>query len=181
MPPGLEASSVYTVDLDVAIGGRDEFDSPELGSQWQWVRPDDGRWRLDEGSLVITSQQGDLLGTVNTARNVALQEVNGDWTADSKLVFSRPLANDNEQGGIIAYADDDNYVKPAWEMSNASAPVNKLRVVVIREQDGTPATIQVTGADAQRIVAADGAVWLRLAKRGDAYKAYYSSNGSVYR
>jgi alpha-glucuronidase len=66
-------------------------------------------------------------------------------------------------------------------MSNPSAPVNKLRVVVIREQDGTPATMQVTGADAQRIVAADGAVWLRLAKRGDAYKAYYSSNGSVYR
>ena len=47
-----------------------------------------------------------------------LQDVNGDWTANSKLVFSRPLANNNEQGGIIAYNSDQNYVKLAWEMSS---------------------------------------------------------------
>ena len=58
---------------------------------------------MANGSLVITSQNGDLQGTTNTAKNVALQDVNGDWTADSKLVFSRPLANNNEQGGIVAY------------------------------------------------------------------------------
>jgi alpha-glucuronidase len=176
-----DASSVYTVNLDTAIGGSDEFDSADLGPQWQWVRPDDGKWRLCGGSLVITSQNGDLQGGVNTARNVALQDVNGDWTADSKVVFSRPLANNNEQGGIIAYADDDNYVKLGWEMGNATAPINKLRVVVLREQNGAASTLQVTGSDAQRIVGADGAIWLRLAKRGSAYKAYYSNNGSVYR
>jgi alpha-glucuronidase len=174
-------SSVYTVDLDAAITGSDEFTSADLGAQWQWVREDGSRWRLSGGSLVITSQNGDLQGTANTARNVALQEVNGDWTAESKVVFSRPLANDNEQGGIVAYADDDDYVKLAWEMGSATAPVNKLRVVLLREQNGTATTIQVTGAEAQRIVGADGAVWLRLTKTGNAYKAYYSTDGSVYR
>jgi len=176
-----DASSVYTVDLDTAIGGSDEFASGELGSQWQWVRPDDTRWRLAGGSLVITSQTGDLQGSANTARNLALQDVNGDWTADSKVVFSRPLANNNEQGGIVAYADDDNYVKLAWEMGNAGAPINKLRVVVIREQNGLPTTLQVTGSDAQTIVGADGAIWLRLRKAGNTYKAYYSEDGSVYK
>jgi alpha-glucuronidase len=176
-----DASSVYTVSLDAAIGGSDEFESAELGSQWEWVRPDDSRWQLSDGSLVITSQHGDLQGSVNTAKNVALQDVNGDWTADSKLVFSRPLAAGNEQGGIIAYADDDNYVKLAWEMGNVSAPLDKLRVVVLREQSGTPATLQVTGSDAQRIVGEDGAIWLRLKKAGNTYKAYYSNDGSVYR
>ena len=176
-----EASSVYTVDLDTAIGGSDEFGSAQLGSQWQWVRPDDTRWRLAGGSLVITSQNGDLQGNANTARNLALQDVNGDWTADTKAVFSRPLANDNEQGGMIARADDDNYVKLAWEMADAGAEIDKLRVVVIREQNGVPTTLQVTGSDAQEIVGADGAIWFRLRKAGDTYKAYYSRDGSVYR
>jgi len=175
------ASSVYTVNLRTAITGSDEFDSLELGPQWELVREDDARWRLGDGSLIITSQAGDLQGNTNTASNVALQGVNGDWTADSKLVFSRPLAANNEQGGIIAYADDDNYVKLAWEMASVGAPVNKLRVVVLREQNGAPATFERTGSDAQRIVGEDGAIWLRLKKSGNTYRAYYSSDGNAYR
>ena len=53
--------------------------------------------------------------------------------------------------------------------------------MLLREQNGTATTLQVTGADAQRIVGADGAIWLRLAKTGNTYKAYYSSDGSVWR
>ena len=175
------ASSVYTVDLSTALTGSDEFDSAQLGPQWYWVRQDSANWHLANGSLIITSQQGDLQGSVNTARNIALQHVNGDWIAESKLVFSRPLASNNEQGGIIAYADDDNYVKLAWEMADSSAPINKLRVVLLTEHNGTDTTVQVTGSDAQRIVGADGAIWFRLAKAGATYKAYYSNDGSVYK
>jgi alpha-glucuronidase len=175
------ATSVYTVDFDTTITGSDEFDSAALGPQWRWVRPDDTRWRLSAGALVITAQTGDLQGNVNTARNLALQEVNGDWTAASRLVFSRPLAENNEQGGILAYADDDNYVKLAWELADASAPINKRRVVLVGEHNGVPTTIQVTGAEAQRIVGQDGALWLRLTKSGDTYRAYYSSDGDVYK
>jgi alpha-glucuronidase len=174
-------SSVYTVNLDSTITGSDEFGSGELESQWQWLRPDDSKWRLSDGSLVITSQSGDLQGSANTARNVALQDVNGDWSAHSKLVFSRPPASNNEQGGIVAYAGDDDYVKLAWEMSNTNAPINKLRVVLLRAQNGVANAQQVTGSDAQRIVGGDGAIWLRLEKAGNTYKAYYSSDGSVYR
>jgi alpha-glucuronidase len=145
------------------------------------VRPDDARRRLSDGSLVITSQSGDLQGGANTARNVMLQAVNGDWTAESKVVFSRPVAANNEQGGIVAYAGDDDYVKLAWEMGDANAEINKRRVVVVREQGGRASTIQVTGADAQEIVGADGAIWLRLRKAGGTYRAYYSADGSVWR
>jgi alpha-glucuronidase len=176
-----DASSTYTVDLDTAIGGSDEFESAELGSQWRWLREDGANWRLSDGSLVITSQTGDLQGNANTAKNVALQDVNGDWTLESKAVFSRRPADNNEQGGVIAYADDDNYVKLAWEMGDRTAPINKLRVVLLREQNGTAATLQVTGSDAQRIVGADGAIWFRLKKTGDTYRAYYSNDGDVWR
>ncbi|MEU7587360.1 alpha-glucuronidase family glycosyl hydrolase [Micromonospora sp. NPDC049230] len=174
-------TSVYTVDLNTTLTGSDEFRSAALGSQWQWVRPDDSRWRLADGSLVITTQQGDLQGSTNTAKNLALQDVDGDWTVESRIVFSRPLANNNEQGGVIGYADDDNYVKLAWEMGSATAAVNKTRLVLLREQNGATSTVEITGADAQRIVGADGAIWLRLTKIGDSYRAYYSRDGSVYR
>ncbi|RKR91833.1 alpha-glucuronidase [Micromonospora pisi] len=176
-----EASSVYTVDLNTTITGSDEFGSTQLGPQWQWVRPDESRWRLADGSLVISAQQGDLQGNANTAKNLALQDVNGDWTAESRIVFSRPLANNNEQGGVLGYADDNNYVKLAWEMGSATAAVNRVRIVFLREQNGASSTLEITGADAQRIVGTDGAIWLRLTKTGDSYRAYYSSDGSVYR
>jgi alpha-glucuronidase len=175
------ATTVHTVDLDTPITGSDEFDAASLGPQWRWVRQDDSTWRLSGGALVISARTGDLDGNVNTVRNVALQDVNGDWTVDSRLVFSRPVANNNEQGGVIAHADDDNYVKLAWELGDVNAPINKRRLVLVREENGVVATAQVTGAEAQRLVGADGAVWLRLTKAGDTYKAYYSRDGSVYR
>jgi alpha-glucuronidase len=175
------ATSVYTVDVDLDNRGSDTFDGSALGPQWTLVRPDLARVRVAGGALHIGAQSGDLQGNTNTARNVALQSVNGDWTIESKLVFSRPLSTNNEQGGIVAYANDNNYVKLAWEMSASTQPINRLRVVVIREQNGTATTLQVTGADAQRIVGAGGAIWLRLAKRGGTYKAYYSGDGAVWR
>jgi alpha-glucuronidase len=172
------ATRVYPVDLDTTLTGSDEFDS--LGPQWRWVRPDESTRRVSDGALVLTAQPGDLQGAANTARNVALQDVNGDWTVESKLAFSRPLAADNEQAGVLAYADDDNYVKLAWEMADANAATNKLRVVLLTEQAGTASAIQVTGAEAQHIVR-NGQLWLRLAKTGSTYKAYYSSDGHVYK
>jgi alpha-glucuronidase len=174
------ASSVYVVNLDTALRGSDEFDGP-AGPQWEVVRPDDARRQVSGGALRITSQAGDLQGNTNTARNLVLQDVNGDWTAETKVVFSRPLAQNNEQGGLLAYAGDQNYVKVGWEMSSSTQAINKLRVVMLREQNGTATTIQVTGSDAQQIVKADGAIWLRLAKTGGTYKAYYSSDGRVWR
>jgi alpha-glucuronidase len=174
------ATTVYPVDFDTVLTGSDEFDAAALDPQWRWVREDAAAWRLSNGALVVTAQPGDLQESANTARNMALQDVNGDWTAESRLVFSRPLAANGEQGGVIAYADDDNYVKLAWEMSDVSAPINKLRLVLLREENGVVTTTQVTGAEAQRLVGPDG-VWLRLTKTGNTYKAYYSRDGDVHR
>ncbi len=72
-------------------------------------------------------------------------------------------------------------MKLAWEMGNATAAINKTRIVFLREQNGAASTLEITGADAQRIVGTDGAIWLRLTKIGNSYRAYYSSDGTVYR
>jgi alpha-glucuronidase len=175
------SSSVYTVSFHTMLTGSDDFTETTLGPQWHWVREDPSNWSLTPGALVIRSQAGDLQGSTNTAKNLALQSVDGDWNEEAKLVFSRPLANNNEQGGIIAYGDDDNYVKLAWEMSDSTQAINKLHVVLLREQSAADTTTQVTGADAQHIVGPDGAIWLRLTKTGTTYRGYYSRDGSVWR
>src|SRR6202012_4348160 len=152
------------------------FDGSALGSSWSVVRPDPAHMSVGGGALHITSPARHLQAPTNTAKHGALEDVNGEWTAESKLVFSRKLANNNEQGGIVAYRDDQNYVKVAWEMASSTQPINKLHVVLLREQNGTATTAaQVTGNDAQSIVGADGAIWLRIAKSGSTYKAYYST------
>ncbi len=66
-------------------------------------------------------------------------------------------------------------------MADEDAEINKLHVVLLAEQNGKATRLEVTGADAQRIVGEDGAIWLRLTKSGDTYKAYYSNDGEVYR
>ena len=105
---------------------------------------------LADGSLVITSQAGDLQGTAEHREEPRAAGRQRRLDGGVQVVFARPLANNNEQGGIVAYADDDNYVKLAWEMGASTAAINKLRVVVLREQNGTATTLQVTGADAQQ-------------------------------
>ena len=143
--------------------GSDEFDR-RLGPQWQLLRPDDSSARV----------AGRLAGHHLAERRPAGQHQHRqeprtagrqrrlDGRVQARLL--PPLANNNEQGGIIAYADDQNYVKLAWEMASSTQAINKLRVVRLREQNGTATTLQVTGDDAQSIVGADGAIWLRLAK-----------------
>ena len=124
--------AVYTVAFGYASVS-DEFDSDTLGSQWSWIREDPTKWRLEGGSLIITPQTGDLQTTTNTARNILLQDAVGDWSIESKLVFSiRPYAN-YQQGGILAYQDDSNYVKLGWERYSS---FSGTRFVVLTEKSG---------------------------------------------
>jgi beta-glucosidase len=91
----------------------DEFNSATLGKQWSWVRENKDNWSLSKnpGSMLIKGQKGDIIGASNNAENILLQSANTDWTIVSKLTFSRKPSSFNQQGGLIAYQDDDNFVK----------------------------------------------------------------------
>jgi len=91
----------------------DEFNSNTLGKQWSWIRENKNNWSLSKtsGSLVIKGQKGDIIGASNTAENILLQSANTDWTIVSKVTFSRKPSAYNQQGGVIALQDDDNFVK----------------------------------------------------------------------
>ena len=74
-----------------------------------------------------TSTTGDIYGTGNTGpTNFILQNApRGDWTLETK-VDGTPLNEQYQQGGLIVYGDDDNYVKLDFIADNpAGQPVSR--------------------------------------------------------
>jgi beta-glucosidase len=102
----------YSVNFGIKSTS-DEFNSNTLGNQWSWVRENKANWSLSKttGSMTIKGQKGDVTGAANTAENILLQSANTDWTIVSNVTFSRKPSVLNQQGGLIAYQDDDNFVK----------------------------------------------------------------------
>jgi beta-glucosidase len=168
-------SFTYRIDFAPAATS-DDFSSTALGSQWTWVRNDPSSESLTStpGSLVITSQTGDLNTTTNTARNILVQSAPGDWTITSKLGFSvAPHAN-NQQGGIIAYQDDDDYLKLDWEFSSGAA---RFAETIEDSLSGSPVAQVLTTIPTASIMGTGTTVWLRMVKRGPMYTTSYSTDG----
>lgn len=146
----------------------DPFNAPTLASYWFWVREDPLRWSLTSqpGSLRIDTQFGDIAGTLYAnARNILLQgTVAGDWMIETRVNVN-PFAN-YQQGGLIAYDNDDNYVKivRGYVSTNGGDVVE-----MISEVGGAMTFFQL------RVPAKD--VYLRLEKTGNDYRGQYSTTG----
>jgi hypothetical protein len=153
-----DAQTVYTVAFSFTEGKADNFTSDTLGSQWEWIREDSSNWSLSKnpGFMTITSQTGNLNTTTNTANNILLQDCVGDWTIESKLVFSVKPHNATQQGGIIACQDDDNYLKVDWEYYSFWW-WSYTRFAITKEINGTASTPIYLTADS--IVGGDNTVW----------------------
>ena len=158
----------------------DEFKSSTLGSEWSWVREKDANWSLTKksGSLVITGATGDITAENNNAENILLQSANTDWTIQSKVVSSK-IPSGNENAGILAYQDDDDYVKLVYTASGrrgfgfGNGAVQPGSVELIIENDGyenSIATFDLEGDISNTIV-------LKLVKKGNVYTGYCSPNG----
>jgi hypothetical protein len=152
------------------VPGTDDFNSSTLNAQWSWVREDNTHWSLTAapGSMRIISQFGDIWTIQASQKNILLQNASGDWTIITKAVFSAKPSQNYEQGGLIVYQDDNNYVKIVRCFS-----VN-AKFVFGKEVGGTyteeSATDGISG----------GTVYLKITKSGSNYTAYYSSDGTNY-
>ena len=162
----------------------DEFKA--LGKQWEIVREDKAAWSVQNGALTVVTGEGDVTLTNNNARNIFVQSANTDWTAETKLSTSAVPGNPAQNAGLIAYADDDNFVKlvyaaPAFSRgmpmaAPGAAPAGSIQLVA--EEGGyNKATVSVSLAD---IPVKDNTVWLRLVKSGSGYTAYYSVDGKKF-
>ena len=83
--------------------------------------PADWSLTTTPGSLTITPKTGDLNDDhEHGEERRCSQPALGNWTMTSKLTFSaRPNAA-TQQGGIIAYGDDNNYLKFDLEATSAT-------------------------------------------------------------
>ncbi|HBF35858.1 MAG TPA: hypothetical protein DDW50_00880 [Firmicutes bacterium] len=170
------SQSVYTVNFTYNVTGSDEFNNGVLGAQWHWVREDPASWSLtsNPGSMMISPRQGDLYGTATDARNILLQNASGDWTIETKLTGSiRPHAT-YQQGGLIVYQNDDNYLKLEWEATGSSSSV----IQVLKETNGSDTSAFSINGDA--VSSSTNTVWFRIVKSGSNYTSYYSTDGSSF-
>ncbi|MBO7371264.1 MAG: glycoside hydrolase family 3 C-terminal domain-containing protein, partial [Bacteroidales bacterium] len=169
-------------------GVSDTFQKAALGSQWNWVRENPALWSLSErpGSIVLTSAKGDIAGAGNDAQNILLQEANADWTVDTKLTCLSAPAAPAQNAGLVAYQDDDNFVKFAYgaamamrrpDPNAAAAPAAGQLQLVVEENGAQKAAVRVP---MEGIIGANNVIWLRLVKKGDNYTAFYSVDGKKF-
>ncbi|MGB8492267.1 MAG: glycoside hydrolase family 3 C-terminal domain-containing protein, partial [Bacteroidales bacterium] len=167
----------------------DEFNSGTLGKQWTWVRENPANWSLSKkaGSLVITSANGDIASKNNNAENILLQSANTDWTIESKVVYSRKPSGFSQNGGILAYQDDDNYVKLVYRSGGRRGGfggfgrpgVQTGSVELVTEQDGYQSSAAMLSME--DIIKDNNTLYLRLEKNGSHYTASCSSDGRTFK
>ncbi|MFZ0426787.1 MAG: glycoside hydrolase family 3 C-terminal domain-containing protein [Acidobacteriota bacterium] len=169
----------YGVNFGTAAES-DEFTSTSLGSQWHWLGGNPSNWSLEKnrGSLLITAEEGDLKGEAKDAKNVLLQPANTDWFIESKVTFSRAPSEIDQQGGLLAYQDDDNFVKLVYDRANRGfqGTGNYFELVVEREGSQYPAAT----FEADGLMDWDKSIVFRLEKKGSRYTAYYSKDGNDF-
>lgn len=153
------------------VAGSDDFNLSTLNAQWSWVREDNTHWSLTAapGYMRIISQFGDIWTTQASQKNILLQNASGDWTITTKAVFSAKPSQNYQQGGLIVYQDDNNYLKIVRCYS-----VGANKFVWGKEVGGTYTEESVADG------ISGGTVYLKITKSGSNYTAYYSSDGTNY-
>ena len=176
----------YYINLDIPSVS-DEFESGQLGAHWKWIRENSGDWSLSEktGSLVIKSGEGDLIEGNNNAKNILLQSANTDWTIETKISCSRKPAGFTENAGILAYQDDDNFVKLAFRPAfgrrffrpgRSSGQPGAAELLV--ESGGEQlSSVQVNIDD---LLTKEITLVLKLVKQGNKYVAHVSTDGKHF-
>ncbi|MDA3927666.1 MAG: glycoside hydrolase family 3 C-terminal domain-containing protein [Prolixibacteraceae bacterium] len=165
----------------------DEFKSNSIGSQWAFIRENSENWSLSKqpGTLVMNSLKGDITDGNVDAENILLQSANTDWTIETKLVCSRKPSGFSQNAGIVAYQDDDNFVKLVYRASFSRRSFGRANS---GEQPGSVELMVENGGDQKSsvmlsmadIIKADNTLFLKLVKAGDVYTAYCSSDGKKF-
>ena len=172
--------NTFYVNFDVSSES-DQFDGA-LGSQWKWLRENKANYSTTakESALTITTEPGDISEGSNNAKNILLQSANNDWTIETKLVASRSPSQP-ENAGILAYQDDDNFVKLMFRAvikTTRARGVQPGTVDLLIEENGIAKS--AGSFNLSKEVVGDNPLYLRLEKQGGIYTAYYSLDGQKY-
>jgi cytochrome c len=132
-----------------------------------------------DGALTLHTGQGDIYAADNFGPrggpdNLILQSApTGDWTIETRMDPS--FTEQYQQGGLLAYLSDDDYVKFDLVTDNPPGEPLNQRLELRSEIGG-----EIVGP--QENVATDhaGPWWLRLTKSGSTFSASYSTDGETW-
>src|SRR5690606_7758282 len=115
------------------------------------VRPDATAMRVSDGKLELDTTPGDIYGTDNTGpKNLILQPAPaGDWTLETKLDASA-LDEQYQQGGLMVYTGDDDYVKLDFLTTNAAGST-VARSIELRSEEVELHVLVVAGVHHEEI------------------------------
>ena len=176
-----DSSKVYTIRFVRPAAQTEDFSGETLGEQWSWIREDNTSWNLADGALTITTQDGDLKADTNTAKNIPLLPINdGDWSVEGKITLSAVPTKAGQQGGLVIYQDDDNYLKAALEYCSSGSgwwAQQYLRLSFCKEIDGSFSEVFYDALETEENLAlTNNTLWLRITKEGNVYKAYCATD-----
>jgi alpha-L-arabinofuranosidase/regulation of enolase protein 1 (concanavalin A-like superfamily) len=168
---GLAAATVAGPPAALAAPGdpvtfTDTFEGTTLGDAYEVVAPVAGTVRVSDGKLRIAGQPGDTYQAVNTHRNLVMYDVPaGDFTATVDVAAA--VAKTYQGAGLIAWADQDNYVRTGLTFVGSLSP-SGIAVETDREAG---AVFDSTGGFADR--PGSSSERLRLQRVGDTITSSY--------
>jgi beta-glucosidase len=176
----LETNSYY-LNFDIKSVS-DEFNDSSVGNQWEWIRENPVNYSLSKksGALTISSEPGDVSEAANNGKNILLQSANNDWTIETKLVASR-TPSQPENAGILAYQNDDNFVKLMFRAvikTTREKGVQPGTIDLIIEENGIAKSL--VSFNLKEEITKNNDLRLKLVKKGSLYTAYYSVDGDKF-
>ena len=157
----------------------DEFDGSSLDTT-RWsniVREDNSLYNVSNGALNVTTTNGDIYTNSDPAptRNFFLQTpANEDWVIETR-VDAGELSGGYEQAGLLAYVDDDTYVK--YDIISDDQQTTLNRIELRSEVNGA---IQEPQPQVTPLPDGTEVVSLRLTKSGNSYTGEYSFDGTTW-
>jgi len=133
------------------------------------VREDPANWSLSArpGYLRIITQEGDLWGNTNDARNLFLLNAPpGDFEISTQVTFAPGQAW--QQAVLLIYGDDGNYVRVDRVSDNAG---NGSAQMVVETGDSPTSYTMTTDLTTLQ---------LKLRRTGTTYTGFYSADGATW-
>ena len=161
--------------VGAAAAAGDEFNGTTLDkTRWNGiVREDTSLYKVADGGLTLTTVQSEI---APTNKNYILQtadHTSEDWVLEAKL-SAWTLSNSFQQAGIVAWLDDNNYVK-----FNAISDNNNTRINRSENRSNVAGTI-IQPQPQVNVPAGVTAIWLRLTKSGTNYQGEISYDGTTW-
>jgi beta-xylosidase len=151
---------------------RDDFDQV-LGPGWFWVREDPASWSLQTvpGFLHIILNPDEC---ESTPKNILLQRAPGsNYLLDAQVIFEP--AKNFQLAGLIAYQDDDNYLKLGRAFCEGGPGCIGNGVYFDSRSAGefSPQNFATPTKNPAQI-------YLRMRKEGTSFSAHFSEDGASW-